>query len=240
MTPQRISKILSANGIASRRGAERLILDGRVYVNGVCANIGQSADLGIDEISVDGTPIAKSENPVYIMLNKPCGYLTTVSDDRGRKTVMGLISDVGTRVYPIGRLDMQSDGLLLFTNDGAFANKVMHPSFNKQKTYEISVRGDVSNALPKLKMPMLIDAHEVRAKSVTLIRKTDGGGILSISIGEGRNKQVRKMCESCGLHIKTLTRVAIGALELGSLEPGKWRHLTLKERRLLHGVNEQE
>ena len=228
--PERLQKIISAHGVASRRYAEKLISEGRVYVNGVRAVIGQSADFEIDEIVVDGNPLRPIGELVYIMLNKPCGYLTTACDDRGRKTVMELVEDAGVRVYPVGRLDLDSEGLLLLTNDGAFANVAAHPRFNKLKTYEITVRGDAQLAVLKLSRPMLIDSHQVRAKSVGLIRKTHDGGVLSVTIGEGRNRQIRKMCAGSGLEVLSLIRVSLGRLELGSLESGKWRHLTSAER----------
>ncbi|MCL2201605.1 MAG: rRNA pseudouridine synthase [Oscillospiraceae bacterium] len=231
--PERLQKIISSHGLTSRREAERLIRDGRVFVNGVKAVIGQSADAGIDEIVVDGTLVAAKSDGIYIMLNKPRGYLTSAGDDRGRKTVMDLVSGVGQRIYPVGRLDMESEGLLLLTNDGLFANTVAHPSFNKTKTYEVRVTGDLEHAVQKLRLPMLVDGYEVHAKSVSIVRKFAGGGVLSVSIGEGRNRQVRKMCSSCGLEVRALTRVSIGPLELGSLEVGSWRHLTESERKAL-------
>ncbi|MCL2226957.1 MAG: rRNA pseudouridine synthase [Oscillospiraceae bacterium] len=233
--PERISKILSARGIASRRESERLIREGRVCVNGVAAEIGQSADAEYDEITVDGAPLSSRASPVYIMLNKPRGFITTVSDDRGRKTVMDLVSDVETRVYPVGRLDMASEGLLLMTNDGEFANVVAHPSRGKIKTYEVKVRGDAVGAVQFLCQPVLIDSRMVWANSVELIKKTAGGGILSVSIYEGRNRQIRKMCDVFELKVLSLRRVSIGTLKLGSLALGQWRHLTEAERRSLCG-----
>ena len=226
----RIQKILSARGVASRREAERLILAGRVTVNGKMAVIGQSAEPGRDNIAIDGVLIANEEEPVYIMLNKPKGFITTASDDRGRKTVMDLVTDVGTRVYPIGRLDMNTEGLLLMTNDGQFANAVMHPSYNKSKTYEVHVRGDVENVENILGRPIMVDTRLVQAASVWLIEQTRNGGVLQITIYEGRNRQIRKMCAQCALEVLSLKRLSIGSLELGSLKSGKWRHLTNEER----------
>jgi len=228
-TPERLQKILSAHGIASRREAERMILAGRVSVNGIIATLGQSAQFGKDDILVDDVPLGVKNKQEYLMLNKPRGYLTTVSDIRGRKTVMELIKDVHCRVYPVGRLDMDSEGLLLFTNDGDFANSIMHPSFNKQKTYEVEVIGDVCNAVDLLHHPVMIDNKTVRALRVSLLKKTDTGGILSISIAEGRNRQVRKMCFKCGVTVTSLKRTSIGSLELGDLQSGKWRYLNDEE-----------
>jgi len=229
--PDRLQKIISAHGKASRREAEKMIADGRVLVNGAVAHVGQSADMSCDEIVVDGIRLGRRSSLVYIMLNKPRGYITSVSDDRGRKTVMELTAGVGTRIYPVGRLDLNSEGLLLLTNDGQFANAVAHPSSGKIKTYLVRVTGDVESALKALSEPMLIDENMVRAKSVKLLKMTENGGILSISITEGRNRQIRKMCESSKLKVLSLKRVSIGTVGLGDLGVGKWRHLTEDERK---------
>jgi len=217
---------LSSHGITSRRNAEKLILEGRVFVNGERASLGQTADPENDSITVDGALLKSKSKPVYLMLNKPVGYLTTASDDRGRKTVMDLVTDVSCRVYPVGRLDINSTGLLLFTNDGEFANKVMHPSYNKHKTYIVEVSGDVDKAADLMRKPVKIDDHAVLAISVESSGKNDQGGILKIVVSEGRNRQVRKMCAACGVVVKSLKRTSIGSLELGDLKNGKWRFLT--------------
>jgi 23S rRNA pseudouridine2605 synthase len=167
------------------------------------------------------------------MLNKPRGYLTTMRDERGRKTVVELVSGLSERVYPVGRLDLESEGLLLMTNDGLFANKVAHPSFNKTKTYDVRVRGDAPGAARLLRRPLLIDSHPVQAKSVDVLERTADGGVLRLSVSEGRNRQIRKMCAQCGLVILSLKRVSIGDVELGSLGSGQWRHLTEAERNSL-------
>ena len=227
---ERLQKILSAKGIASRREAERLIAGGFVSVNGVTAQIGNSADADIDEIRINGVLLDSAPENYYLMLNKPRGYITTVSDDRGRKTVMELISELDARLYPIGRLDMESEGLLLMTNDGHFANSVAHPSKEKLKTYEVIVRGDAIKAMPVLKEPMMVDSHLVHARSVKLIEQTNKGAIFEISIGEGRNRQIRKMCKNAQLEVLALKRISIGNVKLGSLASGKWRHLTDSER----------
>ena len=231
----RLQKILSAHGVASRREAEKMILDGRVTVNGSMATLGQSALFGIDDIRVDGAQVGPREEPVYIMLNKPRGFLTTRSDDRGRKTVMELVQDAGARLYPAGRLDMDSEGLLLLTNDGSFTDIVTHPSFGKIKTYEVHVRGNAKEAIPALRRPIEIDSHTVRAASVELLGRAGYLSLLRVAIHEGRNRQIRKMCAQCGLEVETLKRVSIGPLELGDLKPGQWRHLTEGEVRLLMG-----
>jgi len=227
--PERIQKILSAHGVASRREAERMIAAGRVYINGIRATVGQSAEVGIDEIFIDGVPLSEKDEFIYLMLNKPCGYLTTVKDTRGRKTVMDLITGAGSRVYPVGRLDLASEGLLLFTNDGDFANSIMHPAFDKLKTYEVEVSGDVTNAVKRLHEPVKIDEFTVQAHSAEVIKTVDDGGILNISISEGRNRQIRKMCAVCGLKVKSLKRISIGSLKLGDMKSGQWRFLTKEE-----------
>lgn len=226
---QRLQKILSAFGVSSRRGAEKMIIDGRVRVNGKTAVLGQSANPDTDLIELDGKPLGSKEQSVYIMLNKPRGYLTTVTDDRERPTVMELVAGAGTRVYPVGRLDMDSEGLLLFTNDGEFANKVAHPSNEKSKTYEVEVEGNAAGAVKQLGRHMIIDGHTVRAVSVRLISETETGGIIRIVINEGRNRQIRKMCAACKVAVTSLRRVSIGSLKLGTLETGKWRYLTKEE-----------
>jgi len=213
-----------------------MIKDGRVTVNGNTASLGQSALYGFDDIKVDGVCLKPKEKRVYIMLNKPRGYLTAAKDDRGRKTVMSLVDGAGVRVYPVGRLDMDSEGLLLFTNDGSFAATVAHPSSSKPKVYEVRVRGDVSAALPALRRPMEIDSHTVCAESVEILGKHSGTPGLRMTIVEGRNRQIRKMCSLSGLEVCSLKRVAIGSLELGKLETGKWRHLTEEEVRALIDV----
>jgi len=225
----RLQKILSSQGAASRREAEKMILEGRVLVNGVPAKLGQSAEFGSDHITLDGVELAAVSEHVYIMLNKPCGYITTVRDDRGRRTVMDLIADAGTKVYPVGRLDMNTEGLLLFTNDGEFANTVAHPSHDVKKTYEAKVIGDVQKAVGSLRQPIEIDNCTVEAVKVELHKETINGGVLRITVIEGRNRQVRKMCAACGVKIIALKRISIGALRLGKLKTGQWRHLSVEE-----------
>ena len=226
---ERLQKILSAHGAVSRREAERMILEGRVHVNGVMATLGQSAVFDLDHISVDGVPLTAGDRKIYVMLNKPRGFISTVRDERGRKTVMDLVSGVGARVYPVGRLDMDSEGLLLFTNDGRFANAVAHPSYEKEKTYETEVRGDVRKAADLLRQPVVIDNRTVQAVKVELISTIEAGGVLRITVIEGRNRQVRKMCAACGVRVKSLKRISVGALGIGDLQSGHWRYLTEEE-----------
>ena len=221
----RLQKILSARGVASRRGAETMIEEGRVTVNGVTAMLGQSADPEIDEILLDGKPLPSGSGNVYILLHKPRGYVTTLSDEKGRKTAAELVADCGTRVYPVGRLDMDSEGLLLFTNDGDFANSLMHPKHEVDKTYLTWVEQYSAAAAQALKMPIELDGYIIRTPEVRVIKP----GLLEITIHEGRNRQVRRMCEKAGMTVTRLKRVREGALQLGDLPLGKWRYLTPKE-----------
>ncbi|MBQ6540004.1 MAG: rRNA pseudouridine synthase [Oscillospiraceae bacterium] len=224
---ERLQKILSARGVASRRKAEELIEAGLVTVNGIVAGVGDKADPDRDIITVSGTGLPERGGLVYIMLNKPRGYITTMKDEKGRPTVADLTRDVGTRVYPVGRLDWDSEGLLLMTNDGDFANKAAHPSGNKEKTYLVTVHGDAERAAEKLRAPMVIDGYRIRPPKVELTAP----GTLRITIHEGRNRQIRKMCAAVGLEVLTLKRMSVGPVSLGSLEPGRWRYLTEEEIR---------
>jgi len=226
---EKLQKILSARGVASRRAAEKMIQEGRVRINGSAARLGDRADAETDTITVDGVPLPASKEKVYIILYKPRGYLTSVSDDRGRKTVMELLTGLETRVYPVGRLDLDSEGLLLLTNDGAFANRVMHPSGEKDKSYLVWVRGKLEDAEARLARPIVLDGRQIRPPAVRLLRERDGEACLSVTIHEGRNRQIRRMCEAAELHVRRLKRVSVGGLTLGSLRPGQWRRLTGEE-----------
>ena len=219
---ERLQKILSSRGVASRRMAEKMIEDGRVSVNGAVALLGQSADPDQDEILLDGRPLPSGSEYVYILLHKPRGYVTTLSDEKGRKTAAELVADCGTRVYPVGRLDMDSEGLLLFTNDGEFANHLMHPKHEVEKTY-LTWLGDFSDeAVAKLKKPITLDGYLLRAPKVRVVHP----GLLEITIHEGRNRQVRRMCDAAGMRVTRLKRIREGKLGLGELPLGKWRYLT--------------
>ena len=226
---ERLQKIISAAGICSRRAAERLLQEGRVTVNGAVAALGESADLETDEVHVDGKLLSLSGEHSYILLNKPRGYVTTLHDEKGRKTVAELVADLPARVYPVGRLDLNSDGLLLLTDDGALAQRLMHPSHAVDKVYRTVVEGDVETALPVLRGPMTIDGYPIAPAGVRRI----GERTLEITIHEGRNRQVRKMCAAAGLRVLHLTRIAEGPLRLGELPSGKWRYLTAEELRKL-------
>ena len=222
---ERLQKILSARGVASRRTAEQMILDGRVIVNGSVAVLGQTADPDGDEILVDGKPIPAGVKPVYIMLHKPRGFVTTLSDEQGRRTAAELVADCGVRVYPVGRLDLSSEGLLLFTNDGAFADQMMHPKHQVDKTYLAWVSDFSEEALQRLRQPIELDGYRIRAPKLRLVKP----GLIEITIHEGRNRQVRRMCEAAGMHVTRLRRIREGSLSLGDLAPGKWRYLTEAE-----------
>lgn len=226
---ERLQKILSVHGIASRRAAEKIISDGRVTVNGVAAQLGESADPEQDDIAVDGIPLRLRDKTVYLALNKPRGYVTTVSDEKNRKTVMELVQECGVRVYPIGRLDMNSDGLLLLTNDGELANRLCHPSGEKRKIYRVRVTGNVDAALPVLTGPMELDGYALQPVAIKQLRRTESGALLEFTLSEGRNRQIRRMCEQCGLKVHALTRVEYAGIRLGSLSKGEWRYLTEEE-----------
>ncbi len=226
---ERLQKLISAAGLMSRRAAEECISAGRVTVNGRVASLGDRADEELDLILVDGRPLPRHGARTYIMLNKPRGYVTTMSDEKGRRDVTELVRGL-ERVYPVGRLDMYSEGLLIMTDDGDFANTLMHPSHNFKKTYRTWVQAeDVGLAVEYLRGELDIGDCIVRAESVDIERLIPGGAVLLITIGEGRNRQVRKMCACCGLKVTRLMRISEGGLELGDLPPGKWRHLTEEE-----------
>ena len=228
---ERLQKILASRGVCSRRKAEEMIAAGRVTCNGVVAKLGDSADPDKDEILLDGIALPSQDDYVYILLNKPRGYVTTLSDEKGRKNAAQLVADCGKRVYPVGRLDMDSEGLLLFTNDGEFANSLMHPKHEVNKTYRVVVRGYTDQGLEKLKEPVTLDGYTIRKPDVVLERKsqTSDRAELLVTIHEGRNRQVRRMCDLAGMKVLRLIRISEGKLQLGRLPSGKWRYLTVEE-----------
>ena len=228
---ERLQKILSARGVASRRKAEEMIEKGLVIVNGMTASLGDAADPELDEIMVEGKPLPSQQNYVYILLHKPRGYVTTLSDEKGRPNAAQLVSDCGLRVYPVGRLDMDSEGLLLFTNDGDFANAMMHPKHEVKKTYDTWVTGYVPGAEIKLSRPIALDGYTIRPPKIKLIRADGKKAKFQITIHEGRNRQVRRMCEAAGMTVTRLKRIREGNLSLGDLPLGKWRYLTAEEVR---------
>ena len=237
---ERLQKILSAAGICSRRAAETYIKEGRVKVNGITAHRGDSADLEQDEIVVNGRTIGKkARRMVYIMLNKPRGYVTTLSDEADRKTVADLIQDVPERVYPVGRLDMHSEGLLLLTNDGQLAHSLMHPSHEVYKEYLVKLTPD-EEGLPSPEKPLSgvieLDGERLLPAKCRLLTKTENGYIMTIAIRQGKNRQIRRMCAKCGYTVNSLKRVSEGDVKLGELPSGRWRYLTEAEVRYLKSL----
>lgn len=226
---ERIQKILSSRGIASRRQAEEMIRQGRVTCNGRICTLGQTADPETDMILLDGKPLPSQQAFVYILLHKPRGYVTTLSDEKGRKNVSELVSDCNQRVYPVGRLDMDSEGLLLMTNDGDFANYVMHPKHQVDKTYSVTVSGFTQENLEKLGKPIVLDGYRIKAPEIQLVSCDEDRAMLKVTIHEGRNRQVRRMCAFAGMRVKRLVRITEGGLHLGDLPSGKWRYLTAEE-----------
>ena len=226
---ERLQKILSARGVASRRKAEGMIGAGLVTVNGVIAGLGDTADPEQDVILVEGKKLPRMQEYVYILLNKPRGYVTTLSDEKGRPNAAQLVADCGVRVYPVGRLDMDSEGLLLFTNDGDFANALMHPRHEVKKTYDVWVTGYAPGAEVRLSRPITLDGYTIRPPKVKLLRAEGQKAKFLITIHEGRNRQVRRMCEAAGMHCTRLRRIQEGTLKLGDLPTGKWRCLTEEE-----------
>ena len=224
---ERLQKILSAAGVCSRRSAEDYIAAGRVKVNGAVASIGDKADAGRDAITIDGKPLPAQSRTVWVLLNKPRGCVTTLSDEKGRRTAAELVKDCGCRVWPVGRLDMDSEGLLLFTNDGEGTDLLLHPSHEVEKEYRVTVEGDVKAALPILSGPITLDGVRLAPAQVKLL----GDGEMSITIHQGKNRQVRRMCALAGLKVKRLQRVREGMVLLGELPLGKWRFLTEEEVR---------
>jgi len=226
---ERIQKILAARGVASRRNAEQIILAGRVSCNGQICKLGDTADMQIDTLLLDGKPLPDKSESVYLMLHKPRGYVTTLSDEKGRKNAAMLVSDCQMRVYPVGRLDYNSEGLLILTNDGELTNRLTHPSHSVGKQYIVKVRGDVDAALTRLRLPFELDGRETAPAQINVLAEDARGGLLSFTIYEGRNRQIRRMCEESGLDVCRLKRVAVGRLELGKLPGGRWRYLTEDE-----------
>ena len=225
---ERLQKLLAQAGVCSRREAERWIGGGRVTVNGKKASVGDKADPRRDKIFVDGKPIGGAEEKVYLMLYKPRGYVTTMKDEHGRKTVADLVRGCGARVVPVGRLDYNSEGLLLLTNDGDLVNGLTHPRHEVEKHYEVRVRGNMDN-IPRLSEPMELDGYAIRPAGVVIMERGEDSAKIRMTIHEGRNRQIRRMCQQRGYRLRRLKRVAMGRLSLGDLPPGKWRHLTASE-----------
>lgn len=236
MEKTRVQKIMSEVGYCGRRKAEELISQGRVTVNGRKIKLGDKALYGKDIIAVDGEKLymPRKKDYVYIMLNKPRGYVTTLSDELDRKCVTDLLEGLDARVYPIGRLDKNSEGLLLLTNDGEFANSVMHPSKQITKTYRVTVRPDITEEqVIQLSTGVVIDGRKTAPATVNVLTKEQNRVVMLMTIHEGRNRQIRKMCEALGLEVARLRRISEGPIKLGMLKPGTWRELTAEELRAM-------
>lgn len=237
---ERIQKLIAAAGLCSRRAAEELLRQGRVQVNGLPAALGDRADGERDQITVDGQPLRQETEKVYLLLNKPRGYVTTASDERGRPTAVDLVSGCGKRVFPVGRLDMDSEGLLLLTNDGAWMQRLLHPSHGIEKEYYVTVTGPLEGADRRLAAIRSLEGETIRPARVEELRRSGGEALLSVTIHEGKNRQIRRMCRQVGLTVRRLQRVREHTLLLGELPPGKWRHLTQQELRELEGSESGE
>lgn len=226
---ERLQKILSANGICSRRTAENYLRQRRIIVNGIVAELGACADPELDDITLDGVSIQRKAQRTYLMLNKPRGYVSTLSDERGRRNVAMLVEDCGVRVWPVGRLDQESEGLLLLTNDGDLTNHLLHPSHNVEKEYLVWVQGSIIESMEKLRKPMVLNGERMQVDRI----EHKGNCLLSIVIHQGKNRQIRRMCAAAGLHVTRLKRIREGTLSLGDLKVGAWRPLSKEEVRQL-------
>lgn len=235
--PERLQKFIARCGVASRREAENIILSGRVSVNKkTVTELGTKVDEDNDKVFLDGERILPEKKLYYIMLNKPKGYVTTVKDEFDRKTVLELVADLDARLYPVGRLDYDSEGLLLLTNDGDFAYRLTHPTQHVPKKYHAVVEGtaDLEHVL-KLRKGVEIDGYLTKPAKVEIADTRERTTQLNITISEGKNRQIRRMCETVGLPVIKLTRVSVGGVTLGNLPKGKWRHLTDAEVKILNG-----
>ena len=233
----RLQKYFTDLGIMSRRASERVIEAGNVKINGITAQLGDKVDPENDTVVYNGKVIKPDgEKKRYIIINKPLGYVTTTSDEKGRDTVLSLLEGLDTRVYPVGRLDMYSEGLLILTNDGELTNRLTHPKHNMPKVYSVIIKGEISpDALHKLNSPMEIDGYKLKPVKVRVVSLKNGNSSTLFTLNEGRNRQIRKMCDACGLTVMRLTRISIGKLKLGELERGKFRDLTPTEVAYLKG-----
>jgi len=237
---ERLQKLLATAGLCSRRMAEEWISAGRVCVNGAPALLGDRADPETDAITVDDQPLPTDTRRVYLMLNKPRGYVTTLSDEYGRHTAAELVSGCGARVYPVGRLDRDSEGLLLFTNDGDFAHRLLHPSHQVDKVYLVTVRGDIRGAAERLMAITELDGEPIAPAQARELSRREGQALLRVTIHQGKNRQIRRMCAGLGLHVEKLQRVEEDGLRLDDLPIGKWRYLTAQEIQRITGGDTHE
>ena len=238
----RLQKYMADAGIMSRRAAEQEIINGNVSVNGHVAELGAKIDPRNDVISYRGKRIRyEKKEYTYIMINKPRGYLSTTTDDRGRKCVTDLLDGVSARVYPVGRLDLVSEGILLLTDDGELKNRLTHPKHSIGKVYRVKVAGKVSDEqMEVLTSELVIDDYKIQPVQVNITGEDDGGTVLKMTLFEGRNRQIRKMCEAAGLTVKRLSRVSIGNLKLDGLPVGKWRYLEKYEVDYLYKATKEK
>lgn len=237
---ERLQKLIASAGLCARRTAEEWIAAGRVCVNGAVASLGDRADPETDTVTVDGAPLPGKPGAVYLMLNKPRGYVTTLSDEYGRRTAAELVADCGVRVYPVGRLDRDSEGLLLFTNDGELAQRLLHPRHQVDKVYLVTVRGDIRGAAERLMAITQLDGESIAPAQAVEVTRHEGQAMLRVTIHQGKNRQVRRMCAQIGLHVVRLQRIQEDSLLLGDLPAGKWRYLTDQELQGLRGGEMRE
>lgn len=237
---ERLQKLIASAGLCARRTAEEWIAAGRVCVNGAVASLGDRADPETDTVTVDGAPLPGKPGAVYLMLNKPRGYVTTLSDEYGRRTAAELVADCGVRVYPVGRLDRDSEGLLLFTNDGELAQRLLHPRHQVDKVYLVTVRGDIRGAAERLMAITQLDGEPIAPAQAAEVTRHEGQAVLRVTIHQGKNRQVRRMCAQIGLHVVRLQRIQEDSLLLGDLPAGKWRYLTDQELQGLRGGEMRE
>ncbi len=237
---ERLQKLIASAGLCARRTAEDWIAAGRVCVNGAVASLGDRADPETDTVTVDGAPLPGKPGAVYLMLNKPRGYVTTLSDEYGRRTAAELVADCGVRVDPVGRLDRDSEGLLLFTNDGELAQRLLHPRHQVDKVYLVTVRGDIRGAAERLMAITQLDGEPIAPAQAAEVSRHEGQAVLRVTIHQGKNRQVRRMCAQIGLHVVRLQRIQEDSLLLGDLPAGKWRYLTDQELQGLRGGEMRE